>query len=160
MRLNSSPACAIGRLARHGATVYFVGCLMAAGLFSTGCHKSDVGDTTANFAPHAQPPAPVVEAPATNQDTQDTQAGGVVNPQPGVPASVPTYSDGRPLVKPNGEPDLHVMDRALLDWRFSHQRKPSTFAEFAANPGIVIPRPPPGKKYALASSGHIILVNQ
>ena len=160
MKLISSPACADGRLAERGTVIYLVGFLLAAALCSTGCHKGDAGragDTTTPVDPHTQPPPPVVEAPATNQDDL---AGGVVNPQPGVPAAVPTYSDGRPLVKPNGEPDLHVMDRALLDWRFAHQRKPSTFQEFAASAGIVIPRPPAGKKYALAQSGHIILINQ
>jgi hypothetical protein len=128
------------------------GFLLASVLFSTGCHKA--GDATATPLPA---PAPVAAAPDTNQDTL---AGAVVNIHAQAAAPAQTDGDGRPYVKPNGEPDLHVLDGALLDWRFSHQRKPSTFAEFAASSGIAIPPPPAGKKYALASSGHIILVDR
>jgi hypothetical protein len=127
------------------------GFLLVAVLFSTGCHKAI--DAAATPPPA---PAPVAAAPDTNQDTL---AGAVVNTHAQA-AAAQTDGDGRPYVKPNGEPDLHVLDGALLDWRFSHQRKPSTFAEFAASSGIAIPPPPAGKKYALAASGHIILVDR
>ena len=146
MKFNSSPACPGDRMAIRSG----FGFLLAAVLFSTGCHKAS--DATAT-----PPPAPVAAAPDTNQDTL---AGAVVNIHAQAAAPAQVDGDGRPYVKPNGEPDLHVLDGALLDWRFSHQRKPGTFAEFAASSGIAIPPAPAGKKYALATSGHIILVDQ
>ncbi|HXC98725.1 MAG TPA: hypothetical protein VN048_05240 [Verrucomicrobiae bacterium] len=160
MKSISSPACLADRAVVRGRAVCGIGFLLATALFSTGCHKA--GDATANDASATAPaaPAPVAPAPDNNQNNQNAQ-GSVVNPQP-QQASAPAQVDssGRPFVRPNGEPDLHVLDGALLDWRFSHQRKPASFAEFAASAGIVIPPPPPGKKYSLAQTGHIILINQ
>jgi hypothetical protein len=158
MKLISNPACPADPTAVRGRVISGIGFLLAVALFSTGCHKAaEAVDTTVAPPP---PQAPVVTAapdPTPNQDTQ----GGVVNPNP-QQASAPAQvdGDGRPYAKANGEPDLHVMDRALLDWRFSHQRKPVSFAEFAASAGFVIPPPPPGKTYSLAANGHIILIDR
>ncbi len=146
MQLSSSPACAGDRAATRGAMVYGVSCLLLAALCSTGCHKAV--DTTA-----AVPPAP-----GTNQDSQaiiaDTQSHAPV------PAPVVADPNAPPLVKPNGDPDLHQLDRAMLRWLVANQRRPSSFAEFAASAGVTIPPPPPGKKYALNQGMHVILVNQ
>lgn len=157
MKLISSPACSEDRTKLRGNVVCAIFFLLAAALFSTGCHKAE--DTTTAVPPPAQPP--MAAAPDTNQVTQQETQGSVANPlaqQASAPAQVD--SAGRPYARPNGEPDLHVLDGALLDWRFSHQRKPASFAEFAASAGIAIPPPPAGKKYSLAQTGHIILIDQ
>jgi hypothetical protein len=152
MKLISSPARLADRTVVRGRVVWGIVFLLAAAFFSTGCHKAE--DATA-VPPPAQ--APMAAAPDTNQETQ----GSVVNPQ-AQQASAPAQVDssGRPFARPNGDPDLHVLDGALLDWRFSHQRKPSSFAEFAASAGIAIPPPPAGKTYSLAANGHIILIDR
>jgi hypothetical protein len=152
MKLNSSQASPGDPAVFCGGVVCGFGLLLATALFSTGCHKAS--DAMATPPPA---PAPVASAPDTNQDAV---SGTVANTQPQAAAPAQADGDGRPYVKPNGEPDLHVLDGALLDWRFSHQRKPTSFAEFAASSGIAIPPPPAGKKYALATSGHIILVDR
>jgi hypothetical protein len=57
-------------------------------------------------------------------------------------------------------PDLKQLNRALRAWVLRNQRRPKSFAEFAATANIQIPPPPAGKKYALGQHMHILLVNQ
>jgi hypothetical protein len=157
MRLISSPACAIGRLAKRGATGYFVGCLMTTALFATGCHKA--AETTA-APPSAAPAAATAD---TNQDTQAAApvSGTIQNPNAGPPTPAPMENPNlAPLAKANGEPDLTALDTALAGWVMGHQRLPKNFTEFAVTSGLAIPRPPPGKKYVITPNMHFQLVNQ
>ena len=57
-------------------------------------------------------------------------------------------------------PDLRPLNHALLIWIVHNRRHPAGFEEFAANAGIQIPPPPPGKKYIIDSRGLISLVNR
>lgn len=142
---------------REQMAVRLARCLMlvlAGALFATGCHKAAT-DTTV-VAP-ATPPA---AAPDTNQQAsapvvQQRLAG----PPQATGAAGPADPEAPPLVKPNGDPDLHQLDQAMLRWIIGNRRAPSSFQEFASSAGVAIPPPPPGKKYALEPSMHIILVN-
>ena len=156
MRLISSPARTISRSAKRGATVYLVGCLMAASLFTTGCHKAAHTTTTATPPPDA-PVAALTQD--TNQATQATTATSdtIQNPNPATPMVNPNLA---PLAKANGEPDLTALDTALAGWVMANRRLPKSFAEFAATSGQAIPRPPPGKKYVITPNMHFQLVNQ
>jgi hypothetical protein len=155
MKLNPSPEYAGDRPAIRGAMVYGVGCLLLVVVCSTGCHKA--GDAS------AVPPAPVAAAPDTNQDAQAAApvADSVQNPTH-APMAGPVVAapDALPLVKQNGEPDLHQLDQAMLRWVMANRRAPASFAEFAATAGVAIPPPPSGKKYAFSQTMHVILVNQ
>jgi len=59
-------------------------------------------------------------------------------------------------------PDLGSLSRAVRTWGLQHTGMPNSFEEFAADPGpgVVIPPPPPGKKYAFDAKKHVILVNR
>lgn len=147
MQLNTSPASDRSQAAMRGSVVHVVGCLFLMAIFSMGCHKA--ADTTA-----AVPPV----VAGTNQDSQ-TAVADTESHAP-VPRAVVADPNAPPPVKPNGDPDLHQLDRAMLRWLVANQRRPSSFAEFAASAGVAIPPPPPGKKYALNQGLHVILVNQ
>lgn len=85
-------------------------------------------------------------------------------------ASVPGMSP--PVVSPEvtgplmtatnatGDPDYAVMNRDVRRWLLRNRRAPKSFAEYAASATILIPTPPPGKKYALDKHLHVILVAQ
>jgi hypothetical protein len=150
----ASTASARGSKFPPGISWCGLGSLLVVALFAAGCHKAT---TDTAIVP---PAAPVAAAPDTNQNNP---SGAVMNNNPGAPppptATAATLDPNvDSTVKPNGEPDLHALDRAILRWRFANQRKPSSFAEFAASAGVPIPPAPPGKAYTLSASGHIILV--
>jgi hypothetical protein len=155
-----SPAMNNGRLAMCRATVFLPGCLVAAALFFTGCHKA--ADTMA-APPPAAPAAAATDTTVTNQDTQAAVAasGTIQNPNPATPAAPPMGNPNlAPLAKANGEPDLTAIDSALMGWVFANRRVPNSFADFAATAGVAIPPPPPGKKYVIGNGMHVRLVDQ
>ncbi len=135
-----------GRFSRCLAPV-LVGAFLA-----TGCHKA---------APEAPVP-PSSPAAATAPDTnQDASTAYTPQRSPGPPQPTPqplADPEAPSRVKPNGEPDLHQLDRDIIQWIVGHQRSPSSFAEFASSAGVAIPPPPPGKKYAFTRDMHVILV--
>ena len=112
---------------------------MAAAVLITGCGKKQ--ETAAPVVPQqvqsAQPPAAA--------------------PAPVAPAAV---SNSKTNTGPNV--DLTALSYAMRPWAMSHGRWPKNFEEFAADPGpgIVIPPPPPGKKYQINNKGRIVLVNR
>jgi hypothetical protein len=63
-------------------------------------------------------------------------------------------------VTANGQADMGEINRAMLRWIVGHKRVPANFEEFAASPGVTIPPPPPGKKYIVAKSMHVELVDK
>lgn len=65
-----------------------------------------------------------------------------------------------PLITPSGEPDLAELNRTLLRWVMGNRRKPASFEEFAASANATIPPAPPGQKYAIDKSMHIVLIKQ
>lgn len=108
-------------------------------MFAAGCGKKNQSSET------PAPPPPVAAA----QPAPATPPPTVANSEP-VAAASPT----------NGLPDLHPLNRALLDWIYQNNRRPASFEEFAASANIQIPPPPPGKKYIVDSRGIIILINR
>jgi hypothetical protein len=56
--------------------------------------------------------------------------------------------------------DLPEIQRSLLRWMLANHRRPASFEEFAAMPGVQIPPPPPGMKYVLKKDMHVALVNR
>lgn len=96
---------------------------------------------------------------SSNQTTteQTNQPVAVATHEPVyAPRSVATA----PVVTPSGEPDMGELNRCLLRWVLGHRRKPANFDEFAATANVAIPPAPAGKKYAIDSSMHIVLVKQ
>jgi hypothetical protein len=109
----------------------------------TGCKPKPL-------AAPAPTPAPQV-ADTTNADTTAAQADNV----PMAPAPPQAVI---PVV--NGEPDMSALSHSVLRWAVAHQRRPASFEEFAADPGVQIPPAPPGKKYKMERSMHVVLVDQ
>jgi hypothetical protein len=105
-----------------------------------------------------KPKAKVGEAPAP--DTASADAAAPTAPPPNAVAAAPSDLP-RVDTATNGDPDMKDLNRYLLRWAVGHQKRPASFEEFAADPGVQIPPPPAGKKYKLDSgSMHIVLVNQ
>jgi hypothetical protein len=55
---------------------------------------------------------------------------------------------------------MSALSHSVLRWAVAHQRRPASFEEFAADPGVQIPPAPPGKKYKMERSMHVVLVDQ
>lgn len=68
-------------------------------------------------------------------------------------------SAAAPIVQ-TGQPDMAAVDRAARLWMFSNHRRPTNWDDFAANAGIQIPPPPPGKKYVLSKDMRVSLVDR
>jgi hypothetical protein len=89
------------------------------------------------------------------------------SPPPSAPTSSPTQGTAeavpqgappqvlRPADAPPGE--AINLDRELRRWILANRRPPKNFEDFAATAGIQIPPPPPGKKYVIDKSMHVIL---
>ena len=116
--------------------------IMAAAFLLTGCGKK-----TGTPPPVAQPPT-----------QQPAAAPGIQ--QPGTPVPVAPVVTSQTNTNINVEPDLDALSMAVRAWGLQHSGMPKDFAEFAANPNIQIPPPPPGKKYAFDHKKHVILVNR
>ncbi len=58
------------------------------------------------------------------------------------------------------EADLQNITRQLRRWIVKNQRPPTNFADFAASAGMEIPPPPPGTKYAIDKTMHVVLENR
>ena len=58
------------------------------------------------------------------------------------------------------DPNLAELTRELRRWIVATREKPANFEDFAAKAKITVPPPPAGKKYALSSEMHVILVNR
>jgi hypothetical protein len=61
---------------------------------------------------------------------------------------------------PAAQPDLDAITRQLRRWIVRNQRPPRDFEDFAATANFPIPPPPEGKKYAINSQMHVVLVNR
>jgi hypothetical protein len=120
--------------------------IMAAVFLFTGCGKKQEASAPVT-QPQAQPVA--VAAPSA---TQPEAPASVIAPV------VVSQSKTNAYVAP----DLGSLSRAVRTWGLQHAGMPSSFEEFAADPGpgVVIPPPPPGKKYAFDHKKHVILVNR
>ena len=70
---------------------------------------------------------------------------------PGAPA--PTV-----VVSQTGEPIN--LDREVRKWILRNQRPPKDFEDFAATAGIEVPPPPPGKKYVIDKTMHVVLAKR
>jgi hypothetical protein len=150
MTINSSRVQS-GNAILSRAPVLGVACLLATVFLAAGCHKPPETPTP--------PPTPAAAAPDTNQDTST-----VYNPQRPPPPPQPNQQpladpEAPPVVKGNGEPDLHQLDNSIMHWVFAHQRAPSSFQEFASSADVTVPPPPAGKKYAFGAHYHVILVD-
>jgi hypothetical protein len=60
----------------------------------------------------------------------------------------------------NASVDLEQLSRELRKWIVRNRRPPKSFEEFAASANVQIPQPPPGKKYAVSKTMHVVLVNR
>jgi len=109
----------------------------------TGCKPKPLATPTPS-------PMPQV-ADATNADTTVAQSDNT----PAAPAPAPVA-----IAVVNGEPDLNALSHSVLRWAVAHQRRPASFEEFAADPGVQIPPAPPGTKYKMERSMHVVLVDQ
>lgn len=105
----------------------------------------------AGCKPKQAPSPPPAESGVTNV----TPAGPPTGAAATASADLPQVN-----VAADGEPDLHDLNRYVLRWAIAHQRRPMSFEEFAADPGVKIPPAPAGKKYVLDHTMHIVLVNQ
>ena len=82
-------------------------------------------------------------------------------PESASPAPVPATAATTPGgAITNAEVDLSELSRELRKWIVRNQRPPKNFEEFAAGSGMQIPPAPPGKKYAVDKTMHVILVNR
>ncbi len=110
------------------------------------------GDTGCKPKVPAEPPS-VSDAASADANGVDQKAG---------PASVTPPADlPRVNTASNGEPDMRDLNRYLLRWAVGHRRRPASFADFAADPGVQIPPAPAGEKYQLdTATMHIVLVKQ
>jgi hypothetical protein len=121
------------RLEKLAVSTLVIGCLVFC-----GCNK----------------PKPSVAPVATEQEASQAAADHV-------PVYTPSPAGAQPVnVSPNGEPDLHALNRGLLRWLAANRRAPANFEDFAATAGVAIPPPPTGKKYIIAKDMHIKLVNR
>ena len=93
---------------------------------------------------------PTSSPEATNGDAPAVAQADTAAPAPALPV----------IASDNGQPDLGALSHSVLRWAVAHQRRPASFEEFAADPGVQIPPPPPGKKYKMEHSMHVVLVNQ
>jgi hypothetical protein len=74
--------------------------------------------------------------------------------------SSPSEANTQPVTATNQDipkPEMQAMNRALIDWMRTNNRRPKTFQEFASSTDFQIPTPPPGKKYAFNARGFIVL---
>jgi len=79
------------------------------------------------------------------------------------PSRAPVYQAGpapAPVATPAGEPDFAAMNRELRRWILRNRKPPKDFEEFAASAGTQFPPPPPGKRYAIDKTMHVVLVNR
>ena len=124
----------------RGAGVLAVVLGLMLGLGVCGCHKA----TTPPPAAAGDNSLPVAAA--------DSSSGAPL-PPPGPQAAPLTVNDHSPQ-------DIHNMERALVGWVIRNHQRPKSFEAFVAASGIQVPPPPAGKKYVIAKSMHIVLVDQ
>ena len=127
---------AVVLLSNVSSGAWFALCLVVVML--TGCSKAK----------------PTSVEPPTTQNVQQAEQDHMPVPA-AAPAKAPVV-----VAQPNAEPDLAELNRAMIRWLMANRRKPANFEDFAATAGVVIPPPPAGKKYIVASDMHIKLVNR
>jgi len=76
------------------------------------------------------------------------------------PANTQAAAEAAPAVQAGGQADMAELDRVARVWMFRNHRRPTSWEDFAANAGVQIPPPPPGKKYVLSKDMRITLVDQ
>jgi predicted small lipoprotein YifL len=90
-----------------------------------------------------------------------TQTPSSTQPTLGAPGPGPqVLRQPETIAQPDGQTDLHALNRCLVRWLIANKRRPKDFADFAATAGVPIPPPPAGKQYAIGTNMHIVLVNQ
>jgi len=116
--------------------------LFASSLLVGGCSRksSDAANSQANVE--------------TSQDVQ------TVNPAAAPAPPAPLGPEVAPVAQADGQPDLAALDRVARLWMFRNHRRPTSWEDFAANAGVQIPPPPPGKKYALSRDMRVTLVDR
>jgi hypothetical protein len=98
---------------------------------------------------------------AAAKSSDATQAPSSTQPATGAPGPGPqALRQPETIAQPDGQTDLHALNRCLVRWLIANKRRPKDFADFAATAGVTIPPPPSGKKYAIGSNMHIVLVNE
>ena len=117
--------------------------LLALALAICGCGRqksSDAGNSSAN-----------TQTPASTQP-----APGPVGPGPGPQV----LKQPETVAQPDGQTDIHALNRCLVRWLIANKRRPKDFEDFAATAGVPIPPPPAGKRYVIGKDMHIMLVNR
>jgi len=116
--------------------------LLTITLFASGCSRksshvaNSQGDAQTNPVVGTAPPAAAVAPPAQL-----------------APVAVS-------VVQPDGQPNLAELNRVARMWMYRNHRRPANWDDFAANAGVPIPPPPPGKKYELSKSMRVTLVDR
>jgi hypothetical protein len=116
--------------------------LLASTLFVSGCSRKsgEMGNSQAN----AQ----------TNQ---------VVETAPPVGAPVPpaqSAPETTSIVQADGQANMAELDRVARTWMLRNHRRPTSWEDFAANAGVQIPPPPPGKKYVVSRDMRVTLMDR
>jgi len=112
--------------------------MLAGALALSGCSRKSAG--TANAQANAQ----------TNQVVETANAASLAQPAPATPT----------IAQADGQPNMAELDRVARVWMLRNHRRPSGWEDFAANAGVEIPPPPPGKKYALSRDMRVTLVDR
>jgi hypothetical protein len=123
----------------------------AATFLFTGCGKK------AQAPAPAAPPAQPVAQSATEQNNDTTIPTGIEAQTPAVTSNI---EQNATAMRP---PTVAELKYAVRAWARGHGHFPKDFEEFAAdpNPGLVIPPPPAGKKYAFKDAHYdVILVDK
>jgi hypothetical protein len=96
------------------------------------------------------------DAASFQSSAQTNQVGGTANAvSPG--QSAPAVAS---IAQADGQADMTELDRVARMWMFRNHRRPTSWDDFAANAGVQIPPPPPGKKYVLSRDMRVTLVDR
>jgi hypothetical protein len=97
----------------------------------------------------------------TEKSSADIQTAASVQSASGAPGpGAQLLRQPETIAQPDGQTDLHALNRCLIRWLIANKRRPKDFADFEATAGVSIPPPPAGKQYAIGKNMHIVLVSQ
>ena len=115
-----------------------------------------------NGCGNAKPPvAQTVTQPVADQNTNQVSDQAEADHRPVyAPTTAAPPAPAEAATQTNSEPNLRELQRTLIRWTMVNRRAPKNFDDFAATAGIPIPPPPPGKKYFIDKTMHVLLVNQ
>jgi hypothetical protein len=112
--------------------------MLASTLFVSGCSRKS-SDT--------------VNSQAIAQTNQVVETANAAPPAQATPAAAS-------VVQANGQANMAELDRVARMWMFRNHRRPTSWEDFAANAGVQIPPPPPGKKNFLSKDMRVTLVDR